>query len=76
MVEDQPPQGPAGTPPGAGAHQGWSVLSYLISGVVVWGLIGALVDRWLELDGVATAVGVLAGAAGGIYLTIRRTSSS
>lgn len=49
------------------------MLSYLIAGIALWGLIGWLVDRWLELDGVATAVGVLAGGAGGIYLIVRRS---
>lgn len=76
MVDDQPPHGSGGTPPGAGAHHAWSVLSYLITGIAVWGLAGWLVDRWLDLDGVATAIGVLAGAAGGIYLIIRRTGIS
>lgn len=72
MVEDQPPQGPGSSPPGAGAHHAWSVLSYLIAGMAVWGLTGWLVDRWLGLDGLATAAGVLGGAAGGMYLIIRR----
>jgi hypothetical protein len=48
------------------------VLSHLIAGMAVWGFAGWLVDRWLDLDGVATAAGVLAGAAGGMYLIIRR----
>jgi hypothetical protein len=48
------------------------VLSYLIAGMAVWGLTGWLVDRWLGLDGLATAAGVLGGAAGGMYLIIRR----
>jgi F0F1-type ATP synthase assembly protein I len=72
MTGDQTPQ-PAdgsGVPPDAG--QGWTALAYLIAGMLVWGLIGWLVDRWLDLGGVGTGIGVVLGAAGGIYLVIRR----
>ncbi|MEV4626198.1 AtpZ/AtpI family protein [Micromonospora sp. NPDC049523] len=74
MAGDQTPQPADGTgdyqPPNAG--QGWTALAYLIAGMLVWGLIGWLVDRWLETDGVAIGIGVVLGAAGGIYLVIRR----
>jgi hypothetical protein len=70
MADDQPP-GPGG--PLSGAHQAWSTLGYLIAGVGVWGVVGWLVDSWLGLGGVATGIGVLVGAAGGIYLVIRRS---
>ena len=40
--------------------------------MLVWGFIGWLVDRWLDTGGVATAIGVVLGAAGGIYLVVRR----
>jgi ATP synthase protein I len=61
---------PYGEPSGAG--QGWTALSYLIGGMAVWGFIGWLVDRWLHAGGVAIGLGVVVGAAGGIYLVIRR----
>jgi F0F1-type ATP synthase assembly protein I len=48
------------------------VLSYLIGGMAVWGFAGWLVDRWLDTGGVAIGVGVLIGAAGGIYLVVSR----
>lgn len=73
MADDQPPTGSGGTGPGAGAYQAWMVLGYLIAGIGVWGFVGWLVDRWLGLGGYPTAVGVLVGAAGGIYLIIRRS---
>jgi F0F1-type ATP synthase assembly protein I len=73
MADVQPPQGPGGADPGTGAHQAWSTLGYLIAGIGFWGFVGWLVDRWLGLDGVATAVGVLAGAGGAIYLIVRRS---
>lgn len=47
-------------------------MAYLVSGIVVWGFIGWMVDRWLGSDGVATAVGAVVGAAGGVYLVVRR----
>ncbi|HWH01866.1 MAG TPA: hypothetical protein VNV66_21705 [Pilimelia sp.] len=73
MADDQPPQrtdGP-GDPP-SGASQGWTALSYLISGIVVWGFIGWLVDRWLDTGGIAIGIGTVVGAAGGVYLIARR----
>jgi len=72
MAGDHPPQGPhrPGPPPGAG--QGWAAVSYLIAGIVVWGFVGWLVDRHFHTSGVATAIGSLVGAAGGIYLVVRR----
>ena len=39
--------------------------SYLIGGMAVWGFVGWLVDRWLDTGGIATAIGVVLGAAGG-----------
>jgi hypothetical protein len=40
--------------------------------MVVWGFVGWLVDRWLGTNGIATGVGVVVGAAGGIFLVVRR----
>ena len=51
---------------------GMTALSYLIAGILVWGLIGWLVDRWLDAGGIATGIGVVLGAAGGVYLIVRR----
>lgn len=65
-----PPGRPSDDQPGAG--QGWAAMGYLISGILVWGFVGWLVDRWLGLDGIGTGIGSLVGAAGGIYLVIRR----
>ncbi len=51
---------------------GMTALSYLVAGILVWGLIGWLVDRWLDTGGIATGIGVVLGAAGGVYLIVRR----
>jgi F0F1-type ATP synthase assembly protein I len=47
-------------------------VGYLISGILVWGFIGWLVDQWLGTGGVATGIGAVVGAAGGVYLIARR----
>jgi len=51
---------------------GWAVVGYLLAGMAVWGFVGWLIDRWLHTHGVATAVGAVFGAAGGIYLVVRK----
>jgi F0F1-type ATP synthase assembly protein I len=58
--------------PRSGAHHAWSTLGYLIAGIGLWGSVGWLVDRWLSLGGVGTAVGTVVGAGGAIYLIVRR----
>jgi len=73
MAGDRSPQHPRDEDrPATGASQGWTALSYLISGIVVWGFIGWLVDRWLHTGGIATAIGAVLGAVGGVYLVVRR----
>jgi F0F1-type ATP synthase assembly protein I len=64
------PDGSGDRPPRT--DQGFVVISYLISGMLVYGFIGWLVDRWLETGGVATGIGAVVGAAGGVYLVVRR----
>ena len=64
------PGGPK-EPPGRGADVVWSVIGTLIAGVLAWGGIGWLLDRWLGTR-FLVAVGVIVGAAGAFYLIIRR----
>ncbi len=47
------------------------VVSYLLSGVIVYGLIGWGLDRWLGTNWIV-AVGIILGAALGVYMTWRR----
>ncbi len=73
MAGDPPPQRPredGGAP--SGADQGWTAVAYLIGGIMVWGGVGWLVDRWMHSGGIATAIGAVLGAAGGVYLIVRR----
>ena len=74
MTGQEPPSRPHGddSPPPPNSGVGMTALSYLIAGILVWGLLGWLVDRWLDAGGIATGVGVVLGAAGGVYLIVRR----
>jgi ATP synthase protein I len=65
MTDGQPPKTPSG------GNEGWTVVGYLISGIVVWGGIGWLVDEWLDTR-IALPAGLIVGMAGGIYLVVKR----
>jgi F0F1-type ATP synthase assembly protein I len=54
-----------------GMDQGLRVLSYLISGVMFYGGLGWLGDHFLG-TGFLLPVGIIAGAAFGVYVIIRR----
>ena len=62
----QPPQpsSPRGGDP-------WHAFSYLVSGVLLYGGLGWLADRWLGTS-FLVVVGILLGACLGIYMTIAR----
>jgi ATP synthase protein I len=49
----------------------WHAFGYVVSGVVIYGVLGWLADRWLGTS-FLVAVGILTGAGLGIYLTYRR----
>lgn len=63
MAQQKPPV-PASVPSG----DPWRAFSYVVSGVVLYGFVGWALDRWLGTD-FLVAIGVVAGAAMGIYLT-------
>lgn len=54
-----------------GVDRGMRVLSYLLSGVIVYGLLGWLGDHLLGTV-FLLPVGIVAGAAMGVYVIIRR----
>lgn len=77
MADEQTPSsshGDDGSPP-PNAGQGWTAVAYLIGGIGVWGLIGWLVDSWLDTGGIAIGIGAILGAAGGVYLIVRRMAT-
>ena len=49
----------------------WHAFGYIVSGVLVYGLLGWAADRWLGTSWLVVA-GVLLGAAMGIYMTWAR----
>jgi F0F1-type ATP synthase assembly protein I len=67
--------GPPREPSGRGAEVVWSIIGTLVAGVLAWGGIGWLLDRWLGTE-YLVAVGILLGMAGAFYLIIKRYGSS
>jgi ATP synthase protein I len=75
MAGQRPPSEPQQNddPPPPDYGQGMVAISYLIGGMVVWGGAGLLVDHyWHGTIGIATGIGVVLGAAAGVYLIARR----
>lgn len=57
----------------AGMGIGWAVTATLVGGILVWGSLGYLADRLLGIEPrILTAVGIVLGAAGAIYLVYLR----
>lgn len=51
-----------------GANQAWDVIGLMLSGILVCGGLGWLLDRWLVLGDVFLPVGMIAGAGVAIWL--------
>jgi ATP synthase protein I len=60
-----------GSTTSAGVDQGMRVLSYLIGGVLLYGALGWLADHLLGTS-FLLPIGIVLGAAGGVYVIIRR----
>jgi F0F1-type ATP synthase assembly protein I len=58
------------------ANAAWSIVSYLLSGMLVWGGVGWLIDRWRGGGHVFLAIGVLVGVAASLYLVFVRIHST
>ena len=72
MSQQSPP--PA-TPDERPKGDPWHAFSYIVSGVAVYGVLGWLADRWLGTT-FLVAVGILVGAAFGIYMTFSRFNTT
>ncbi len=88
MTEGEPGGSqPGGTPPGGKqpggrdpsqprpASEGWAILSYMIGGMALYGLIGWLIGGWTGLPWLFP-VGMLLGLASSIALVIFRVTRS
>jgi len=56
----------------SGMGIGWSITATMIGGIAAWGALGYLADRLVGTEDVFTAVGMLLGAGGAIYLVYLR----
>ncbi len=54
-----------------GMDQGYRILSYLLSGLLFYGGLGWLADRWLSITW-CLPTGLILGMVLGIYLVIKR----
>lgn len=57
----------------AGMGTGWAITATMVGGIAVWGSLGYLADRLLGITPrILTAVGMVLGACGAIYLVYLR----
>lgn len=69
----RPAEGPKPDKPSTGGlDAGWSIISYLLGGMLVWGGVGWLVDRWVGTDPAFLVVGLLVGIVGAITIVFIR----
>jgi ATP synthase protein I len=66
---------PSGDKRPGGAEVAWSIIGILLAGVIAWGGIGWLIDRWAGTSAFLP-IGIMVGAAGAFYLVIRRYGQS
>lgn len=66
MAQQNPPSADSGEPPPS--VDPVQAVSYLVAGVLAYGLAGWGLDRWLGTNWIV-AIGVIVGAALGIYMT-------
>jgi ATP synthase protein I len=76
------PPGGRGTPPDGRdpsqprpAGEGWTILSYMIGGMALYGFVGWLIGRWIGWP-VLFPIGMLVGLASAIALVIFRVTRS
>jgi len=55
-----------------GVGTAWALTGTLLSGILVWGGVGYLVDRWLGFEQLFLPIGMLIGVSASIYLVYVR----
>jgi ATP synthase protein I len=50
----------------------WTVTGTLLAGIVVWGGLGYLIDRWVGLEWLFLPIGMLVGISASIYVVYVR----
>ena len=71
MSQQKSSSAPDAEPPSNAKGDPWHAVGYLVSGVMVYGFVGWLLDRWWGTE-FMVAVGILIGAGLGIYMTYFR----
>lgn len=70
--------GKSGTGESNGAHEKkvdpYAITGYLLSGMVLYGGLGWLIDKWAGTSSVFAPIGVVFGLAAGLFLTFRQLS--
>jgi ATP synthase protein I len=66
------PEGPRRGDAWSGMGIGWGITATLIGGMLAWGGVGYLVDLLVGTQRVFVAIGIILGAAGGVYLVYLR----
>jgi F0F1-type ATP synthase assembly protein I len=56
----------------SGMGTAWSITGTLLAGILVWGGIGFLLDRWLDLRWLFLPIGMVIGVGASIYLVYVR----
>jgi F0F1-type ATP synthase assembly protein I len=56
----------------SGMGTAWSITGTLFAGILVWGGIGFLLDRWLGLRWLFLPIGMVIGAGASIYVVYVR----
>jgi ATP synthase protein I len=64
--------GPRKSDAWSGMGIGWAITSTLVGGIVTVGGLGYLLDKVLGTETVFTAIGIVLGAASGIYIVYLR----
>ncbi|HYF11754.1 MAG TPA: AtpZ/AtpI family protein [Actinomycetota bacterium] len=56
----------------SGMGAAWTVTGTLLAGIVVWGGLGYLIDRWVGLEWLFLPIGMLVGISASIYVVYVR----
>jgi ATP synthase protein I len=70
------PGGRSDQEPDSTNNAAWSIVSYLLSGLAVWGGAGWLLDRWTGQESLFFPIGLLVGIAGALYIVYVRFGRS
>ena len=71
MTQQKNPSPGAGQQPDSPKGDPWHAFGYILSGVVLYGILGWVLDQWLGTT-FLVAIGILLGAGFGLYMTWSR----